>query len=57
MLSGLDGYKTYICSGISLVAAWAAYWQGSIDLQAAIAATAAALTAMSLRHGIAAGPK
>lgn len=48
----LDGYKTYIVAGVSIIAAWVSVWAGTSSINDAVHVTEAGLAAMSLRHGM-----
>lgn len=54
MKGKLSGYKTYITAALAILTAWLAYLTGDIEAKEAVAATFAAVTAMTMRHGIAA---
>lgn len=51
-LSKLSGYKTYIISVGAIITAIGSYFSGSLDLKGMIEAIWAAVTAMTIRHGI-----
>lgn len=53
MKGKLSGYKTYITAALAILTAWLAYLTGDIEAREAVAATFAAVTAMTMRHGIA----
>lgn len=55
MLSMINGYKTYIVAGVSIIAAWVAVWNNTSDVATATHVTEAALTAMTIRHGMKTG--
>lgn len=55
MLTKLDGYKTYIVAGATILYALVQMWQGSIDQNTGIQMIAGALGLSALRHGIAKG--
>ena len=52
LFTAIDGKKTYIIALISILAAWASVWAGSMTQQQAIEATMGALGMASLRHGV-----
>ncbi len=53
MFDWLQGYKTYIVAAGAILTALGAYLNGSISLSDLVSAIFAALTAMTLRAGIA----
>lgn len=52
----LNGYKTYIVGGISVLGALGGYLTGDMTLAAALNLAVPAVLAMTLRHGVAAKP-
>lgn len=48
-----NGLKTYIVGSVSIVYAWVSVWGGTMDVGTASQITVTALTAMTIRHGIA----
>lgn len=49
----LNGKKTYILTGATIVVTWLQVWNGTVDSTTAFYATAAALGFSTVRHGVA----
>lgn len=49
----LNGYKTYILAGVTVLGALASYLVGDINIQQALAIVVPALSGAFVRHGIA----
>lgn len=55
MLAALNGYKTYIVAGVTIVFAVVSYWGGAMDAQTMELTILGALGLGGLRHGISTG--
>ena len=55
MLSKLDGYKTYIVAGASVIFDLVQFWDGQMDAQTLAMAVFAALGLSAARHGMTTG--
>jgi hypothetical protein len=51
-MSMLNGYKTYIVAGATILFTLVQLWTGAIDASTAIFATLGALGLSGLRHGV-----